>query len=97
MNIERTEKIAEVLHKAAVPGADGLASLVAVAIQESDHDDICGLCGGPGADKYAHSCYWPGETHPDGPLVHADCEAEECRRAHSALTTKQRESFLRTL
>ena len=95
--MNRTEKVSQVLNEAGVPGAAHLADLVVAALQEADGDDICGLCGGPGADKYAHTCYWPGETHPDGPLVHADCEAEECRRAHSALTTKQRESFLRTL
>ena len=60
-------------------------------------EDICGLCGKPGADKYAHPCHWPGEQVPDGPLVHAECEQEECRRAHSLLTDKQRENFLRNL
>jgi len=60
-------------------------------------EDICGLCGKPGADKYAHPVHWPGEQVPDGPLVHADCEAEECRRAHAALTDKQRRDFLGTI
>lgn len=63
----------------------------------SDDEDICGLCGQPGADKYAHPMHWPGELIPDGPLVHAACEEEECKRAHSLLTDKQRESFLRSI
>ena len=46
-------------------------------------DDRCGLCGQPGADKVAHPRYWPGETVPDGQFVHAQCEREECERAHS--------------
>lgn len=57
--------------------------------------DICGLCGEPGADKYAHPIHWPGERVPDGQFVHADCEDEECQRAHSMLSDKQRKSFLR--
>ena len=65
--------------------------------QEQCSDDICGLCGQPGADKYAHPIHWPGERVPDGPLVHADCEALECQRAHAALTPQQREAFLRTI
>lgn len=62
-----------------------------------EEDDICGLCGKPGADKYAQPVHWPGEQVPDGPLVHAACEDEECKRAHSLLTEKQRDAFLRTL
>jgi len=58
-------------------------------------EDICGLCGKPGADKYAHPIHWPGEQVPDGPLVHAACENEECRRAHSLLSDKQQADFLR--
>ena len=50
---------------------------------EEDSEDICGLCGEPGADKIHHPCYWPGERRPDGELVHADCEMEECQRAHA--------------
>jgi len=64
---------------------------------EVEEEDICGLCGLPGADKYAHPIHWPGEAVPDGPLVHAECEEEECRRAHAALTDKEREAFLRTI
>jgi len=62
-----------------------------------DEPDICGLCGEPGADKFAHLIHWPGERVPDGPLVHAYCEAEECRRAHAELSDKQRRDFLRTI
>ena len=61
----------------------------------TDEEDICGLCGEPGADKFHHPVHWPGERIPDGPLVHADCESEECRRAHSVLSNRQRQAFLR--
>lgn len=63
----------------------------------ADDIDICGLCGDGGADKYAHPVHWPGEQISDGPLVHAACEEEECKRAHLMLTDKQRKSFLRSL
>ena len=62
----------------------------------NDNVDICGLCGLPGADKYAHPVHWPGERIPLGPLVHAICEDEECRRAHAALTDVERAAFLLT-
>ena len=61
---------------------------------EASDDDICGLCGEPGADKYAHPEHWPGERVPDGQFVHASCEQEECRRAHAELTDAQRREFL---
>lgn len=60
-------------------------------------EDICGLCGEPGADKFKHPVHWPGERNPDGLLVHAWCEGEECLRAHAALSDKEREEFLRRL
>ena len=60
-------------------------------------DDICGLCGESGADKYAHPEHWPGEQIPDTEFVHAACEEEECRRAHADLSPQQRETFLRTI
>ncbi len=60
-------------------------------------EDVCGLCGEPGADKYAHPVYWPGEQKPDGPLVHMECETEECRRAHAALSPHERDAFLRSI
>ncbi len=59
--------------------------------------NICGLCGQPGADKVAHPVRWPGARAPDGPMVHAACEYDECMRAFLALTEKQREDFLRSL
>lgn len=59
-----------------------------------DDEDICGLCGEPGADKYHHPHYWPGEQRPDGDFVHAECEDEECRRAHALLTDEQRKRVL---
>jgi hypothetical protein len=62
-----------------------------------ESEDICGLCDEPGADKFAHPEHWPGERIPDGPLVHAECEQEACRRAHAELTDKQRKAFLRSI
>jgi len=62
-----------------------------------DDNDICGLCGEPGADKFHHLHYWPGERRPDGKLVHQLCEQEECRRAHAALTPSEREAVLRQM
>ena len=38
----------------------------------SEDDDICGLCGEPGADKFKHPIHWPGEWIPDGKFVHAE-------------------------
>lgn len=65
--------------------------------QKSDcaDNDICGLCGLPGADKIPYPVHWPGEQIPDTDLVHASCESEECKRAHSLLSDKQRKDFLR--
>lgn len=60
-------------------------------------DDICGLCGEPGADKIPHPVRWPGERAPETDLVHEACEDAECGRAHSELSGKQREAFLRTI
>jgi len=66
------------------------------ALQEADaeEEDICGLCGQPGADKFAHPAHWPGERKPDGPMVHSECEQEECGRAHAALSPQERDAFL---
>jgi len=66
-----------------------------MAIYESD---ICGLCGEPGADKCAKwtggAIYWPGEERPESDVVHADCEKEECRRAHAALSQLRRDRVI---
>jgi hypothetical protein len=62
-----------------------------------DGEDLCGLCGEPGADKIPHPIYWPGEQRPDVAVVHASCEAEECERAHAALTPEERADFLANL
>jgi hypothetical protein len=43
--------------------------------------DICGLCGKPGADKIPHPMHWPGERIPETDLVHGDCERLECEDA----------------
>ena len=58
----------------------------------SDH--ICGLCGMPGADKIPHPMYWPGEQRPNTNFVHAECEDEECKRAHAELSPQEQEAFL---
>ncbi len=62
-----------------------------------EEEDICGLCGEPGADKMAHPCHWPGESIPGTPYVHAACEEEECRRAHAALTPEQIATVIRSI
>ncbi len=88
----RTEIIAETLKNQGVPGYEHLAAVLTEALQE---EEICGLCGGPDPDKFAHPEHWPGEKVPDGPLVHADCERDECLRAHASLSNSQRREFLR--
>lgn len=60
----------------------------------TEDEDICGLCGQPGADKIAHPVHWPGEEVSNG-FVHRECEEQECKRAHSLLSDKKREEFLR--
>ena len=59
-------------------------------------EDICGLCWKTGADKIPHPIHWPGERVPETELVHAECEQEECERAHAALSDEERRSFLAT-
>ena len=68
---------------------------IAAKVRERAGEDICGLCGKPGANKMAAPVHWPGENAPDTDLVHTQCEEAECRRAHAALTDKQRADFLR--
>lgn len=67
----------------------------------ADNGDICGLCGEPGADKMAcwtgGGVYWPGEERPDTEYVHQECEQEETRRAHAALSQPERDAFLRAI
>jgi hypothetical protein len=60
-------------------------------------EDICGFCGKPGADKLPHPVRWPGEESAGTEYVHADCESDECQRAHSLLSDRQRQQFLRSL
>ena len=60
-------------------------------------EDICGFCGLPGADKIPHPVRWPGEESAGTPYVHAACENEECKRAHSLLSDDQRKRFLRSI
>lgn len=61
----------------------------------NDNEDICGLCGEPGADKFAHPLHWPGERRSETAFVHSECEAEECKRAFNSLSQQQRDSFLK--
>lgn len=65
-------------------------------MSEAD-EDICGFCGQPGADKVPHPMRWPGEASAGTELVHAACESEECRRAHSLLSDAQRQAVLRSI
>lgn len=53
-----------------------------------DSDDICGLCGEPGADKVACPYHWPGQAIPDSYYVHAECEEQECARAFEEFLAK---------
>ena len=70
-------------------------------MSENDEPDICGLCGEPGADKYPHPYYWPGEQRPNSEFVHAECEQQECARAHSEFMNRVGENgvwdFLRRI
>lgn len=65
---------------------------------DEESEDICGICGEPGADKMAlwtgGGLYWPGETVPNSEFVHQECEQEETERAHSELSQEQRNEFL---
>ena len=66
-----------------------------VTDDDAEPEDICGLCGEPGADKEPHPCHWPGEQVPDPYLVHAECEREECARAHREFWNRVGESGVR--
>ena len=63
----------------------------------SELDEVCGFCGLSGADKFPHPVRWPGEASAGTALVHADCEHQECQRAHANLSDDQRRSFLQTI
>jgi hypothetical protein len=77
---------------------DYLPVNIVVTLSQDDEDaDICGLCGEPGADKIPHPMYWPGERRPGSEYVHASCEQEECSRAHSVLSDKQRREVLSSI
>lgn len=62
-----------------------------------EDEDICGFCGEPGADKIPHPIRWPGEMSAGTEYVHAECEDQECMRAHALLTPEQRRKFLRAI
>lgn len=64
-------------------------------VPEEVTEDICGLCGESGADKIPHPIHWPGEKEPETDFVHAECEDQECKRAHSELSDQQRQEFLK--
>lgn len=44
-------------------------------------EDICSLCGKPGADKMPHPAHWPTERVPDSKYIHSECEKIECEQA----------------
>ena len=50
-------------------------------MQINHEEDVCGICGETGADKYKQPCRWPGEINPEGEFVHAECEQRERYRA----------------
>lgn len=64
-------------------------------MDENEDEDICGLCGQPGADKVPRPILWPDERVPNTAFVHADCEAEECARASELCQGAARDKFLR--
>ena len=66
-------------------------------MEMNNADDICGFCGLPGGDKIPHPVRWPGEESAGTKYVHAMCEDSECARAHSALTDRERQAFLKTI
>lgn len=66
---------------------DELVQVAAVACRwiealDAASEDVCGLCGKPGANKIPAPRQWPGERDPETEFVHSECENEECRRAH---------------
>lgn len=60
-------------------------------------EDICGLCGLPGADKIPHPIHWPQERVPDTDLVHAECEQEACAEGAAKCQGREREQFLASI
>ncbi len=60
----------------------------------TEDEDICGLCGFPGADKIPHPIRWPDEQNPGTPYVHSKCEREECARASNLCKGEARRKFL---
>ena len=68
---------------------------------KDEHEDISGLCDEPGADKMAlwtgGGIYWPGEEISETEFVHAECEQEETKRAHAALSDEEIGFFLRNI
>lgn len=70
-------------------------------IAEPQDEDICGLCGKPGADKMAlwtgGGLYWPGEEVPESEFVHQECEQEETARAHALLSQDRIDDILRSI
>ena len=66
-----------------------------------NNEDICGICGQPGADKMAlwtgGGKYWPGEFIPESELVHSECEKSEQQRAFYSLTEEERRRYLNSI
>lgn len=68
---------------------------------DDESQDICGLCGEPGADKMAAwtggGVLWPGEQMPDTQFVHSKCEHNERGRAHALLSDDERRRCLASI
>lgn len=79
------------------PKCEEMLELSWYAIFEARKVDICGLCGEPGADKIPHPMRWPGEKKPETDFVHAECEKDECARAHAELSESQIRKILSSI
>lgn len=87
--------LANAMHWCDAHGVDFEAAAELAQRHHADERGVCGFCGQPDADKVPHPIRWPGERSAGTEFVHAACEDGECGRAHSLLTDRQREEFLR--
>lgn len=74
-----------------------IENMVRLRKMNEQDEDICGLCGEPGADKMHHPMHWPGERIPETKYVHRSCEEEECRRAFGKLTPEEVDRCLKAI
>jgi hypothetical protein len=92
------ERLHETNHSVSTTHVNNVIDLWKIASKNAVMDDeICGLCGKPGADKIPHPVRWPNERHPFSEYVHAECEDEAAAEACVALTPRERADFLATL